>query len=140
MSARTAAFHCPTELTFVDADDLLNLVHFSAPSKTSPDTLNIVGLDVITGETFCNCKGAECGRECWHQTLVTAAWEGHPARLLAGRYNDDQLTVAGRKALAMCTAYRARIGRTLPDDATTLVACRCAYRARRGVVVSAVAA
>lgn len=140
MSARTAAFHCPTELTFLDADDLLNIVHFTAPSSRDSAIVNTVGLDVITGETFCTCTGAEFGRECWHQTLVRAAWDGHSARLLAARMSDDQLTVAGRKALAMCNVYRARINRPLPDDATTLVACRCEYRARRGVVASPVAA
>lgn len=136
MSARTAAFHCPSELKFVDADDLLNIVHFSAPSKTTPGTLNIVGLDVITGETHCSCTGALCGRECWHATLVQAAWDGHSARLLAGRMNDDQLTVAGRKARAMCNVYRARIGRALPDDATTLLACRTVYYGRRALAAA----
>ena len=140
MTAQTAAYHCPTELQFMEADDLLNIVHFAAPSKSAAHKVNLVGLDIITGETFCTCKGAECGLECWHQTLVRAAWEGHTARVLASRYTADQLTVAGRKALAMCTIYRRRCGRCLPADQVALLAARCEYRARRGVVVSAVAA
>ena len=140
MSYATAAYHCPTELAFVDADDILHIVHFAVASKTDPATPNIVALDVLTGETHCSCKGAQCGRECWHQTLAMAAWEGHPTRVLAGKYNDDQLSAAGRKAHTMCTVYRARCGRCLPDDQIALVACRCAYRARRGVVAHALAA
>ena len=140
MSIQSASFHCPTELTFVDADDLLNIAHFSAPSKSAANKVNTVGLDIITGETFCTCKGAECGRECWHQTLVRAAWDGHSARVLASRYNDEQLQAAGRKASAMCGIYRQRISRCLPADQVALLACRAEYRARRGVAVSAVAA
>lgn len=131
MSIVTAAYHCPTELTFVDADDLDNIVHFTAPSKRQPGKVNTVGLDILTGETHCDCKGAECGRECWHQTLVQAAWDGHSAVLLAGRLNDDQLWAAGRKARAMCRAYRASCGRCLPLDQVTLLACRSVYWARR---------
>lgn len=140
MSYATAAYHCPTELAFVDADDILNIVHFAVASKSDPATPNIVGLDIITGETHCSCKGAECGRECWHQTLVQAAWDGHAARALAARYNGEQLATAARKALAMCNAYRARSGRCLPSDQVALLACRAEYRRRRGVLPTALAA
>lgn len=140
MSIVTAAYHCPTELTFVDADDLLNIVHFSAPSKTAKGKVNVVGLDVITGETHCTCRAAEVGKECWHQTLAQAAWDGHQARRLARRYTNEQLHAAGRKALAMCNIYRQRIARCLPADQLALLAARCEYRARRDVAVSALAA
>jgi len=57
----TAAWHCPSELAFLDADDLLNVVHYAAPSKSRPGDANIVALDVLTGATLCNCRAAETG-------------------------------------------------------------------------------
>lgn len=140
MSYTTAAYHCPTELTFLDADDLLNIAHFAAPSKSDPRKTNVVALDIITGETHCTCRAAECGLDCWHQTLAQAAWDGHSARRLASRYTAEQLATAGRKAHAMCAIYRRRAGRCLPDDQVALLAARCEYRARRGVLISEVAA
>ena len=104
----SSLWHCPTELAFVDADDRLNVVHFSAPSKSRPGDANIVALDILTGATLCTCKAAECGRRCWHQALAQAAWDGHPARILASKYSDAQLRAAGRKAHRMIAAYRAR--------------------------------
>jgi hypothetical protein len=125
MSARTAAFHCPTELVFVSADDIHNTVTFQAASASRANgPWNTIVLDVLTGESLCNCKGAEANRECWHATLVQAAWEGHPARTLAGRYTDEQLVAAGTKAARMCRVYRRRTWRVLPADAVALVACR----------------
>jgi hypothetical protein len=127
----TAAFHCPTELRFLSADDTLDVAYFVADSKTAPGKVNVIGLDVLTGESHCSCKAAECGRDCWHAALVQAAWDGHSARLAVARLNNDQLEAAGEKANRMARIYRNRIGRTLPDDATTLIACRAEYRARR---------
>ena len=130
----TARFHCPSELAFLDADDLLNVVHYAAPSKSRPGDANVVALDVLTGATRCTCKAAETGHGCWHQTLVQAAWDGHPARILASKYNVAQLQAAGAKASRMCRIYRRRIWRCLPADQLALLACRSEYRRRRGVV------
>jgi len=139
-STDTARFHCPSELTFLDADDLLNVVHYSAPSKSRPGDANVVALDVLSGATLCNCKAAETGHGCWHQTLAMSAWNGHETRVLASRFNDAQLQAAGAKANRMCRVYRRRIWRCLPDDQTMLLACRCEYRRRRGVVAHEYAA
>jgi hypothetical protein len=133
MSIITAAYHCPTELVFVDADDLLNVVHFSAASKSNPSRVNTVALDVVTGETHCDCRAAECGKECWHQTLVMAAWEGSADVAYVARLNDEQLLTAGRKARAMCRSYRARCGRCLSDDQVLLLACTTVYYARQAL-------
>jgi hypothetical protein len=126
----SAAYHCPTELTFIRADDLHNTVTYSAASKSEPGKRHSVSLDLQTGETFCTCRAAECGRRCWHVELVRAAWEGHEASLLASRMNDDQLVKAGRKALRMTLVYRRRGYRVLPTDQATLLACRDVWRKR----------
>lgn len=126
----SAAYHCPTELTFIRADDLHNTVTYSAASKSESGKRHSVSLDLQTGETFCTCRAAECGRRCWHVELVRAAWEGHEAFALAARMNDDQLLKAGRKALRMTMVYRRRTWRVLPADQATLLACRDVWRQR----------
>jgi hypothetical protein len=130
MSARTAAAHCHTELEYVAADDLNETVTFRARSASKPGQYNLVQLCILTGETLCDCRGAEFGRECWHADLVAVAWLNHAAVCLARRYNDTQLGTAGRKAKRMIDAYRGRSWRVLPDDQLALLACRTAYRER----------
>ena len=135
----TAAWHCPTELTFIRADDLHNTVTYSAPSKSKPGTRNSVSLDLQTGETYCTCKAAEVGNRCWHVELVRAAWEGHEAFILACRMNGAQLVAAGKKALHMTIVYRRRSWRVLPADQATLLACRDVYRQRHPAAATPVA-
>jgi len=129
----SSLWHEPNDLTFVDADDTLNVVHYSAPSQSRPGDANITVLDVLTGATHCNCHAAECGHRCWHQELAQAAWDGHPARTLAARYSDDQLQAAGSKAAHMCRWARHRRFRVLPLDQLVLLAARCEYRRRNPV-------
>jgi len=137
----SSLWHEPNELTYVDADDKLNVVHLSAPSKSRPGDANIVALDILTGATLCNCKASECGKPCWHQALVQAAWDGHPARVLAARYSDAQLEAAGSKAAHMCAWARHRRFRVHPLDQLNLLAARAEYRARHLTeLVAAVAA
>jgi hypothetical protein len=125
MSYASAAHHEPAELVFLGADDLLNVVHFQAASASKANgPWNSCALDVITGEIHCTCLGFQTGRECWHATLVAAAWAAHPARVLASRYTDAQLLTAGTKAARMVRVYRRRTWRVLPDDQIALVACR----------------
>ncbi len=126
----SSLWHCPTELAYLDADDLTNIVHYSAASKSRPGDANIVALDTATGASFCNCRAAECGRSCWHQALAQAAWDGSPARILAGKYTNDQLRAAGSKAAHMCRWARHRRFRVLPADQLALLACRAEYRRR----------
>jgi hypothetical protein len=137
MSFVTAAHHEPAELVYLSADDVNNLVHFQAASASKANgPWNTVSLDVLTGEAHCTCKGAETNRECWHLTLVQAAWDAHPARVLASRYTTDQLVKAGTKAARMCRVYRRRTWRVLPADAVAVVACRAEWFARKGVKVA----
>jgi hypothetical protein len=138
MSFVTAAEHCITELEFVSADDVLNIVTFRALSKSgATGAYNYASLDVVTGETHCSCKGAETHRECWHMTLLQAAFEALPAVALARQYTTEQLVKAGTKAARMCRVYRRRAWRVLPADAVALVACRAEYRRRMGLVAVA---
>jgi len=126
----SSLWHEPNDLTFIDADDLTNVVHYSAPSKSRPGDANIVALDVLSGSTFCNCKAAECGKGCWHQALVQAAWDGQDARILAARFTDDQLAASGKKAKHMCAWARHRRFRVHPLDQLALLAARSEYRRR----------
>jgi len=133
----TSLTHCPTELTYHSADEALNIAYFTADSVSAPGQVNVIGLDILTGESHCSCRAAECGRACWHAALIQASWDGHQARILAARYNDAQLATIGRKAATMCCIYRLRIGRCLPADALTLLACRAETQARRGAALVA---
>lgn len=131
MSFTTAQFHCPTELEYVSANDVQNYVTFRAVSKSgATGGYNYVSLDIITGESLCGCKGAECGKVCWHRTLVQAAFNAHPVRLEVTNYTDEQLLRAGHKAANMLRVTRRRTWRVLPADQIRLLACRVEYRAR----------
>lgn len=130
MSARTAAEHDYSELQYVSADDVNSVVTFRARSASKVGHYNLVKLDIVTGEILCDCRAAECGRECWHVALVPAAWLNHEAVCLARRYNDQQLRKAGEKAARMCRVYRRRSWRILPADQLALLACRTVYRER----------
>lgn len=137
----TSLHHCPSELRYHGADETLGVAYFVADSQSAPGRVNVIGLDVATGESHCSCRAAECGRACWHTSLVQAAWDGHRARLAAARYSDEQLATVERKAASMCCQYRARCGRCLPDDALTLLACRAERGQRRpALAVLAIAA
>jgi hypothetical protein len=131
MSFVTAAEHCITELEYVSADDVLNIVHFRSLSASRKNgEWNHTSLDIIGGATLCTCKGFETGRECWHVTLVLAAWQAHPARVSASRYTGEQLVRAGHKAANMLRVTRTRTWRVLPSDQVQLLACRDEYLRR----------
>jgi hypothetical protein len=131
MSFTTASHHCITELTFTGADDVLNIVHFRSLSASRTNgEWNHTSLDIVGGATLCTCKGFETGRECWHCTLILAAWQAHPARTLAAGYNGEQLLRAGQKAANMLRVTRRRTWRVLPADQVALLACRDEYLRR----------
>lgn len=62
MTAATAALHTPAELTLASCDDTTGIVAFVARSCHDATRVNTVALDTTTGETFCDCRGAECGK------------------------------------------------------------------------------
>ena len=144
MTAATAARHTVADLTFVRADDLLNIVRYTSVSASGANgATNHTALDVITGEILCSCKGAGCGKTCWHYDLIAAAWDAHPARAAVVYLTDDELVRAGHKAANMCRVYRRRTWRVLPADQVALLACRVEYRARaarRAAIEAAVTA
>jgi len=130
MSARTAAQHTPAELTFVSCDHVTGIVTYAAPSKHEAGRTNHVALDTTNGATHCDCRGAECGRQCWHQDLIAAAWSLSPAMQQVRWLTDEQLVRFGKKARSMTASYLTRAGRVLPADALSLVAARSEWRGR----------
>ena len=137
MSTRTATQHTPAELAFVTADDLTGIVTFAAVSKSHPAQPNVTSLDTLTGAIHCDCRGAECGRACWHADHIHAAWLRTGAMLDVLWLTDAELTRYGTKLGAMCRIYRARTGRVLPMDAINLVAARAEYRRRQAAALAA---
>ena len=133
MSIRTAALHTPAELAFVGADDTTGIVTFQSASKSRPGTPNTVSLDTLTGAILCGCKGAECGRACWHGDHILAAWLRTPAMADVRWLTNAQLARYGAKTAAMVATYRARTGRVLQADQVNLVAARSEWRRRQAV-------
>jgi len=114
MSTATAALHSPAELALIGCDDITGIVEFATSSKHDAARVNVVSLDTATGETICDCRGAECGRDCWHSDHVSAAWLASDAMLAVRWLTDDQLFRYDRKARRMVDTYtpRARVGRS----------------------------
>ena len=140
MSARTAPLHRPAELALVAVDDTTGIVTFRAESRSNPTRPNHTAYDTATGATHCDCKGAECGRQCWHADLVAAAWLASPAMADVRWLTDAQLARYGTTAAGMVNTYRARTGRVLPMDAIGLVAARSEWRRRAALAPAPVAA
>lgn len=128
---RSAADHAPAELTFLDCDERTNVVRYSAPSASRPGRTNTVSLDVLAWAASCDCTAGREGRPCRHVAHVAAAFDQHPARVLARSYTDGQLATAGRRAARHCAIYRRRTWRTPSRDVVALVACRLEYADRR---------
>lgn len=139
MSAKTAPLHSPSELALIGCDDLTNIAVFQADSAHDTNRTNTIAIDLTTGKLLCDCKGAECGRVCWHMDHAIAAWHRTPAMVAARYLSSDALMTQGRKAAHMVTVYRERIGRPLQDDVITLVAARSEWR-RRAALAAPVAA
>ena len=72
MTARTAAQHTADELTYHGTRG--EIAVFSAVSASRPGVRNFTYRDTVTGESYCECKGAECGRRCWHLDWLETAW------------------------------------------------------------------
>lgn len=137
MSATTLTRHHPSELTFAGADDILNVVHFTAPSRGTAGKVNTVSLDTVSGAIHCDCTAATVGTSsCWHGDWVSAAWANHEARQLARRFTSGQLMQTGRKLAHMCKTYRARVWKCVPQDQVMLVAARCEYRERAALAAA----
>ncbi len=112
MSARTAPQHTATALAFVAADHVTGIVAFAAPSTHDAGRVNIVALDTTNGDIYCTCKGAECGRRCWHVEHVRAAWLTSPAmqqvRWLTGVSAGDRNSSLGSTPSAVASLWMIR--------------------------------
>jgi len=121
MSARTAAQHTADELTYHGTSG--EVAVFSSASASRPGARNFTYRDTVTGEAHCECKGAECGRRCWHLDWLETAWL---MTQVAG-------FVAALDRAALC-ATAAAAGARLDDGSATVTdiavyyQCRAEYR------------
>lgn len=124
MSARTAAQHTPDELTFHGISG--EIAVFSSASASLPGTRNFTYRDVITGEVYCECKGAACGRQCWHRDWIHTAWA----------MTQVAAFVASLAAAALCSVGEAAgekvaCGGATVTDTAVYYQCRVEYRRRQ---------
>jgi hypothetical protein len=137
---KSVAVHSAAELTYADCDETTGIVHFTAQNTSKRGTQNTVSLDTYTGHIFCNCKGAQCDRLCWHCCYVTAAWQRHPAVAEARVLIGSRLLTFGKKHARLVETYRQRIGRAGDYDAVRLLAARWEYRQRTAIAAMPLAA
>lgn len=90
---KSALLHTPAELTFVALDDAGEIAYFRSASKRHAARPNVTAIEIMTLDTFCFCKGAECGHTCWHQVHAAAAW-----RAVAYRVRCERMDLADLEA------------------------------------------
>lgn len=137
---KSVVLHTAAELAYAGCDDLISIVHFTAPSAHQTGRSNTVSLDTATGQIHCDCKGAECGQVCWHACYVVAAWQRHQAVAEARALTNAKLLKYGKKHAFFVANYRARVGRAGEYDAVRLLAARWEYRQRRALAAMPLAA
>jgi len=133
MSARTAAQHTADELTYHGTSG--EIAVFASASASRPGARNFTYRDTVTGEAHCECRGAECGRRCWHLDWLETAW-------IMTRVTSF---VAGLDAAALCatgTAAGVRLadGSATVTDIAVYYQCRAEYRRRRAAAPAPVLA
>jgi hypothetical protein len=92
---RSALLHTPDELTFVALDAAGEIAYFTSASRSHTDRPNVTAIEIMTLDTFCFCKGAECGRTCWHIIHVAAAWRKVAYRVRCARMDLATLEAHG---------------------------------------------
>ncbi len=90
---RSTLLHTPEELTFVALDEAGEIAYFRSASKSHTDRPNMTAIEIMTLDTFCFCKAAECGRTCWHVAHIAAAW-----RAVAYRVRCERMDLAALEA------------------------------------------
>jgi len=133
MSARTAAQHTADELTYHGTSG--EIAVFASASASRPGARNFTYRDTVTGEAHCECRGAECGRRCWHLDWLETAW-------IMTRVTSF---VAGLDAAALCatgTAAGVRLadGSATVTDIAVYYQSRVEYRRRRAAAPAPVRA
>ena len=133
MSARTAAQHTADELTYHGTSG--EIAVFASASASRPGARNFTYRETVTGEAHCECRGAECGRRCWHLDWLETAW-------IMTRVTSF---VAGLDAAALCatgTAAGVRLadGSATVTDIAVYYQSRVEYRRRRAAAPAPVRA
>jgi len=133
MTARTAAQHTAAELTYHGTSG--EIAVFSAASASRPGARNFTYCDTVTGETHCECRGAECGRRCWHLDWLETAWIMTRVAPFVASLNAAALCATG-------TAAGARLadGSASVTDIAIYYQCRVEYRRRRAAAPAPVVA
>lgn len=132
MSARSAARHTADELTFHGIRG--EVAVFSARSASKPGQHNVIVRDVVTGEHHCDCKGAECGRRCWHADWLETAWLMTQVAPFVASLDRAALCATGIAAKA-----RLADGSATVTDIAVYYQCRAEYRRRKAAPAPVVA-
>ena len=133
MSAKTAAQHTTSELTWIGKD--AELVFCSAASASQPGRVNTVALDTTTGATHCDCTASAHGLLCWHRDLIRARYIEETARQYVALHTDlDTIAAIGRQARALIDA-----GTASELDRAMYQAARVAWHERAAQVAPALA-
>ncbi len=133
MATRTAAQHTADELAYHGTSG--EIAVFSSASASRPGARNFTYRDIVTGEAHCECRGAECGRRCWHLDWLETAWI--MTRVVP--------FVASLDAAALCatgSAARSRLsdGSATVTDIAVYYQSRVEYRRRRAAAPAPVVA
>ncbi len=123
MSARTAAQHTADELTYHGTSG--EIAVFSVASASRPGARNFTYRDTVTGDAHCECRGAECGRRCWHLDWLETAW-------IMTRVAPFVVALDAAALRATGTAARTRLadGSATVTDIAVYYQCRVEYRRR----------
>ncbi len=133
MSARTAAQHTADELTYHGTSG--EIAVFASASASRPRARNFTYRDTVTGEAHCECRGAECGRRCWHLDWLETAWIMTRVAPFV-----TSLDVAALHATGTAAGARLADGSATVTDIAVYYECRVEYRRRRAAAPAPVLA
>lgn len=129
MSARTAAMHQPSELTWVGKDR--ELVFFTVKSSSQAGRVNTVVLDLSNDTTCCDCKAGEREHDCWHQHHIRAAFAAEVARQYVATLTTlAEIAAVGRQARTRIDACCGLWALVSPLDRAIYQECRRAWHER----------
>lgn len=133
MSARTVAQHTADELAYHSACH--EIAVFSSASASRPGARNFTYRDTVTGGAHCECKGAECGRQCWHLDWLESAWLMTQVAGFVAALDAAALCVTGAAAGA-----RIKDGSAIVTDIAVYFQCWAEYRRRNATAPAPVVA
>ena len=124
MSTKTAALHTADELAYHGTSG--EIAVFSSASASHPGARNFTYRDTVTGEAHCECRGAECGRRCWHLDWLETAWIMTRVAPFVAALDAAALRATGTTARARLTDGSATV-----TDIAVYYQSRVEYRRRR---------